>query len=97
MLNVQRVKLAGIQIPASTTHQLHAALKLAVGESFINGFRLAALMCAGLALLGALCGWVMIEEQPSKRTNRAMTGESAVDENELAVRAAPGGLPGSQA
>jgi EmrB/QacA subfamily drug resistance transporter len=56
MLDVQRVKLAGIQIPAGTTHQLHAALKLAVGESYINGFRLAALICAGLALGGALCG-----------------------------------------
>jgi MFS family permease len=95
MLDVQRVQLAGIQIPAGTTHQLHAALKLAVGESYINGFRLAALMCAGLALGGMLCGWVMIEEQPPKHTNRSMTGESTVDETELAVGAAPGGLPGT--
>ena len=97
VLDVQRMKLAGIQVPAGTTRQLHAALKLAVGESFINGFRLAALICAGLALVGTLCGWVMIEEQPSKRTNRAMIGESAEDEKELAVRTASGGLPGSQA
>jgi EmrB/QacA subfamily drug resistance transporter len=85
MVNAQRVKLAGIQLPADTTRQLHAALKRAVGESYISGFRLAVLLCAGLALAGALCGWVMIEGKPSRRASLAVTGESAVHENALSV------------
>ncbi|HEX6554240.1 MAG TPA: MFS transporter [Ktedonobacteraceae bacterium] len=97
MVDAQRPKLAGIQLPAGITGQLHAALKQAVDESFVSGFRVVALMCAGLALAGALCGWVMIEEKPSRRTNRAVTGESVEDEHELSASAIPGSLPGSQA
>lgn len=97
IVDAQRVKLAGIQLPAGINRQVHAALKLAVGESFVSGFRLAALVCAGLALAGALCGWLMIEDMPSKRASGAVTGERAVDEHELSVSTAPGGLPGSHA
>lgn len=97
MVDAQRMKLAGIQFPAGINSQLQAALKRAVGESYVSGFRLSALICAGLALAGAFCGWVMIEEKPSTRASLAVKGESAVDENELTVRTAPGGLPGSQA
>ena len=97
LVDAQRVKLAGIQLPAGINSQLQAALQRAVGESYVSGFRLSALLCAGLALVGALCGWVMIEVKPSKRASLAVTGERAVDENEFAVRTASGGLPGSQA
>jgi EmrB/QacA subfamily drug resistance transporter len=95
MIDAQRVKLAGIQLPAGTNSQVHAALKLAIDESYVSGFRLAALICAGLALAGALCGWLMIEDMPSKRASRAVTGESAVNKHELSVSAASGGFPGS--
>ena len=60
IVDAQRVKLAGIQLPAGTNGQVRAALKLAIDESYVSGFRLAALMCAGLALAGALCGWLML-------------------------------------
>ena len=95
MIDVQRVKLARIQLPAGTSSQVHAALKLAIDESYVSGFRLAALMCAGLALAGALCGWLIIEDMPSKRASRAVTGESAVSKHEVAVSAAAGGFPGA--
>jgi MFS family permease len=95
MIDAQRVKLAGIQLPAGINRQVHAAIKHAIDESFINGFRLATLMCAGLALARALCGWVMIEE-PSKRASHTLIGERAVSENELSVSTAPGSLPASQ-
>ncbi len=97
MIDVQRVKLAGIQIPPGTNNQVHAALKLAINESYVSGFRLAALICAGLALAGALCGWLMIEEKPSMPASQASTAESAVNENELSVSSAPRGTPGSHA
>jgi MFS family permease len=97
LIDVQRVKLAAIQLPSGIPSQLHVSLKQAIDESFVSGFRVVALVCAGLALAGALCGWVMIEEKPSRRTNRAVTGESAVGEHELSASAAPGSFPGSQA
>jgi nitrate/nitrite transporter NarK len=97
IVDAQHAKLAGIQLPAGINSQVHAALKLAIDESYVSGFRLAALVCAGLALAGALCGWLMIEDMPSKRTSDAVTGERAVDEHELSVSTAPGGLPGSHA
>jgi EmrB/QacA subfamily drug resistance transporter len=97
IVDAQRVKLADIQLPAGINSQLHAALKRAVGESYVSGFRVAALICAGLAVAGAFCGWVMLEEKPSRRANLAVAGESEVHENDLAVSTAPGGLPDSQA
>jgi hypothetical protein len=86
-----------MQLPAGINSRLHADLTRAVGESYVAGFRLSALICAGLALAGAFCGWVMIKEKPSKRASLAVTRESAVDENEFAVRTAPTGLPDAQA
>ena len=64
IVDAQRAKLAGIQLPPGINSRVHAALKLAIDESYVSGFRLAALTCAGLALAGAFCGWLMIEEKP---------------------------------
>jgi hypothetical protein len=36
-------------------------LKRAIGESFVAGFRWVMLLSAGLALLSAVCAWVMID------------------------------------
>jgi EmrB/QacA subfamily drug resistance transporter len=63
LVDAQRGKLAGIQLPAGGSAEAQAALKRAVGASFVSGFRLGALVCAGLALASALCGWVMIEDK----------------------------------
>jgi len=97
IVDAQHSKLASIQLPAGITSQVHAALKLAIDESYVSGFRLAALVCTGFALAGALCGWVMIEDRPFRRAGGAVTGERAVDENELSLSTAPGGLPGAHA
>jgi EmrB/QacA subfamily drug resistance transporter len=94
MVVAQRVKLADIQLPADTTRHQQDALKRAVGDSFVNGFRLAALMCAGLAVAGALCGWMMIEE-PSRRASHILIGERTVHENELSISTEPVHLPAS--
>lgn len=71
LMDAQRGKLAGMQLPASGSAEAQAALKHAVGESFVSGFRLLALVCAGLALASALCGWVMIEDKTAGRGVRA--------------------------
>ena len=91
----QRAKLAGIQFPAGTNNQVQASLRLAVDEAYVSGFRLVALVCAGLALAGALCGWVMIEEKPFRRASRTLAGETAAQENRVSVSTAHGDIPGS--
>jgi hypothetical protein len=60
-----------MQLPVGGSAEAQAALKQAVGESFVSGFRLVALLCAGLALASALCGWVMIEDKTVGRGVRA--------------------------
>jgi hypothetical protein len=71
LVDAQRGKLAGMQLPAGGSAEDQAALKQAVAESFVSGFRLVALLCAGLALASALFGWVMIEDKTAGRGVRA--------------------------
>jgi len=69
-----RGKRGGMQLPVGGSTEAQAALKQAVGESFVGGFRLVALLCAGLALASALCGWVMIGGKRAGRGVPAGTG-----------------------
>ncbi|MHB1058235.1 MAG: MFS transporter [Rhodanobacter sp.] len=57
----QHQKLAGIAIPHEASIAAAKALKHAIGASFVAGFRWVMLLSAGLALLGALCAWLMID------------------------------------
>ena len=75
VIDVQHVKLAGIQIPAHTSPEVQAALKSAIDESFVSGFRLVSLICAGLALASALSAWLLIEGKHAKSAESAVTGQ----------------------
>ena len=75
MIDVQHVKLAGIQIPAHTSPEVQAALKSAIDESFVSGFRLVSLICAGLALASALSAWLLIEGKHAEPVESAVTGQ----------------------
>lgn len=56
----QRGKLAGIVIPADAAADQAVALKRAISESFVSGFRRVMLLSAGLSLLSALAaGWMI--------------------------------------
>ncbi|MBO0800449.1 MAG: MFS transporter, partial [Blastocatellia bacterium] len=61
LLDEQRVKLAGTEIPAGMSIETRAELKRVVDESFVYGFRLVMAIAACLAVLGALTSWLMIE------------------------------------
>lgn len=61
LLDVQRNKLAGAEVPATLPAETQAQLKQAVNESFVAGFRTVMLIAAALALLSALSAWLMIE------------------------------------
>lgn len=60
----QRSKLAGAVLPAQIGPADAEALKRVIGTAFVAGFRWVMALSAGLALLGALVAWVMVEARP---------------------------------
>lgn len=61
LLDDQRAKLAGAEVPTSIHGALHVSLHQAIVESFIGGFRLAMLIGAGLAFISAVCALLLVE------------------------------------
>jgi predicted MFS family arabinose efflux permease len=64
----QESKLAAIEIPGAAGAGERAAARSAVDESFIAGFRLVMAIATGLALMAALCAWIIL---PAERRSRA--------------------------
>lgn len=56
----QRVKLAGIELPANMPAETRVQIKQAIAASFVSGFRLILLVAAGLSLASAGSAWLMI-------------------------------------
>jgi len=52
-IDEQRTRLAGAELPSSMDERTRIALKQAINESFVFGFRLVMLTAAGLALVSA--------------------------------------------
>ncbi|TME00809.1 MAG: MFS transporter [Chloroflexi bacterium] len=71
IIDVQRVKLAGITIPTSVSGEMQVALKRAIDEAFVSSFRLVSLICAGLALASALFAGLLIEGKKVKLVGSA--------------------------
>ena len=67
---MQRIKLAGIDLPTHVSGEVQVALKRAIGESFVSSFRLVSLICAGLALASALSAWRLVEGKKPERAGR---------------------------
>lgn len=65
-LEIQRVKLAAIEIPQQVDVRLRKELRQAIDDSFVSGFRLVMFLAAGLATLGTGSAMLMIENK-SKR------------------------------
>jgi len=71
-LTAQRNRLAGAEVPKNVDPAMGQALKQAVGEAFVYGFRRVMAVSMILALLSALSAWLLIEgkkvstEQKSK-------------------------------
>jgi Major Facilitator Superfamily len=68
LLDEQRVKLAGAEIPANVNLETKVELKRAVGESFVSGFRMIMMIAVCLALLSALASGLMIEGKTAPRS-----------------------------
>jgi len=60
-ISEQRAQLAGAIVPASAGASERAALRRAIGETYVSGFRLAMLTAAALAVLSAAIAFVFIE------------------------------------
>jgi EmrB/QacA subfamily drug resistance transporter len=60
-LEAQTSRLATITIPEHSTGETKQAIKRAVEESFVSGFRVVILIAAALALTSALFAWLLIE------------------------------------
>jgi len=60
-VDAQRSKLAAIEIPPGISVSQQANLRGAIETSFVDGFRLIALLCGGLAWASAICAWVLVE------------------------------------
>jgi EmrB/QacA subfamily drug resistance transporter len=60
-LDEQRTRLAGAQIPEGVEAATRVALKGAINEAFVSGFRMVMWIAVGLALLSAASAWVLIE------------------------------------
>ncbi|MBB4221586.1 MFS transporter [Variovorax guangxiensis] len=63
-LEGERSNLAGAAIPPGADAATAAAVKRAVAESFVAGFRWVMLSSAALAVLSALSAWLMIRSTP---------------------------------
>jgi hypothetical protein len=56
----ERGSLADLRVPDGLSDETRTAIKQAVGESFVAGFRLIAYISAGLACMSALAAWALI-------------------------------------
>jgi EmrB/QacA subfamily drug resistance transporter len=63
IVDAQRVKLAGADLSSSVDAPARVALKQAIDESFVFGFRRVMLTCLALALAGTLVAFTMIENR----------------------------------
>ena len=62
-IDAQRVKLAGAEPSSIIDHQMRLALKQAIDDSFVFGFRGVMLTSLGLALVSALVAFTVIENK----------------------------------
>jgi hypothetical protein len=58
--------LAAIKVPANVDPPTAFAIKRAVGEAFVAGFRWVMASCSALALISALSAWVLITPRPAR-------------------------------
>lgn len=63
LLDEQRIKLAGAEVPAGLSTEMSAMLKQAIALSFVDSFRLVMFIAVGLALASAIVAAVMIKKR----------------------------------
>jgi hypothetical protein len=69
----QANRLAEAQPPAALVLEQRQAVTAAVRNSFVTSFRIVSLICAGGALLAAVCAALTIQGVPRQKTSTAAT------------------------
>jgi hypothetical protein len=67
----QHAKLAAIEAPAGAGADLQAAVRHAVDEAFLAGFRRVMWIAAALALMSAVSGWALIGSDAARARPRS--------------------------
>ena len=67
-LDAQRVKLAGAVVPSNLDPAVQTALRQAINESFVSGFRAVMSISAALAVLSGLIAWLLIRSSATAPT-----------------------------
>jgi hypothetical protein len=65
-VDAQRLDLAAARPPEGTTPETAAAIDEAIDASFVTGFRVAMVIGAAMALLGAAAAWRLVEGKTAK-------------------------------
>jgi hypothetical protein len=76
-LVAQSGDLVSLKIPYDVSIETEAVIRQAVRESFVAGFRRAALAASGLAAAGAIASWLLIAGRPRSETKTAPDLEAA--------------------
>jgi EmrB/QacA subfamily drug resistance transporter len=63
-LHAEEIELAALQVPPGLSPSAGAAIMDSVKESFVFGFRIVMLACAGLSLASAAVAWLTIRKNP---------------------------------
>jgi len=66
-LESNTTKLGGLDAPSSADPGSTAAIRSAIAQAFVFGFRLIMLLCAGLAVASAAVAWRKIPSQSADR------------------------------
>lgn len=79
IVDAQRGKLVGIEIPPSVTGAARAELQRIINEAFVSGFRVIMLISSIMALGGALCALLLVSgdkqmAQQSEERKKDVTG-----------------------
>jgi EmrB/QacA subfamily drug resistance transporter len=62
-LHTGEIELAALQVPGGLDAGTSSAIKKAIGEAFVFGFRIVMLICVGLSIASAGVAWRMIQKQ----------------------------------
>ncbi len=70
-IHTQETRLAGLQPPPSLDASTRAAVTDLIHQGFVFGFRIVMMICAGLALAGAVVAWFMVPDIGDRSTRPA--------------------------
>jgi hypothetical protein len=62
-IHAKEIDLAGLELPQSLNANAVAAMRRAIPDAFLRGFRLVLFACAGLSVASALVAWKLIARE----------------------------------